>query len=337
MRGHVARKGNRYYAVVYEGFDPATGKERHRWHAAGDTRKGGREGARRAGQADARRRLPRARPDHARRLPARAVATDQEGTASAVDVQLLPQQRRASTSCRASARSRCRSCSPRTSTRSTRSCCATGGATVPAAGSRRRRCGSSTASSARRSPTRTARAPSPATSPTSPTHRRSASADRRTMTVWSADELRDFLASIEDSEWYVPIFLAANTGMRRGEVLGLTWRNVDLDAARLVVSQQILSVEYEAERRRREDRAQPTHDRPRPADRRRAEGVAPSPARAEAAHRPARRRRVRVHPPRRRTDPPRLLLAVMGTADAHERAAAASASTTSATPTPRSC
>ena len=29
------------------------------------------------------------------------------------------------------------------------------------------------------------------------------------MTVWSADELRDFLSSIEDLEWYVPIFLAA--------------------------------------------------------------------------------------------------------------------------------
>ena len=61
------------------------------------------------------------------------------------------------------------------------------------------------------------------------------------MTVWTADELRTFLASIEGSAWYTPIFLAANTGMRRGEVLGLTWRNVDLDAARLVVDQQILS------------------------------------------------------------------------------------------------
>ena len=63
------------------------------------------------------------------------------------------------------------------------------------------------------------------------------------MTEWSADELRQFLATIEDNEWYVPIFIAANTGMRRGEVLGLTWRNLDLDAARLVVSQQILSVQ----------------------------------------------------------------------------------------------
>lgn len=38
MRGHVAKKGNNYYAVVYEGIDPATGKERRRWHAAGARR-----------------------------------------------------------------------------------------------------------------------------------------------------------------------------------------------------------------------------------------------------------------------------------------------------------
>jgi len=67
------------------------------------------------------------------------------------------------------------------------------------------------------------------------------------MTVWSAEELRQFLDGIEGSEWYAPIFLAANTGMRRGEVLGLPWRNVDLDAGRLVVDQQILSVEYGAQ------------------------------------------------------------------------------------------
>ncbi len=38
MRGYTAKKGNRYYAVIYEGVDPATGKERRRWFAAG-TRK----------------------------------------------------------------------------------------------------------------------------------------------------------------------------------------------------------------------------------------------------------------------------------------------------------
>lgn len=32
MRGYTAKKGSRYYAVIYEGVDPATGKERRRWH-----------------------------------------------------------------------------------------------------------------------------------------------------------------------------------------------------------------------------------------------------------------------------------------------------------------
>jgi integrase len=38
MRGYVARKGDRWYAVVYEGVDPVTGRERRRWHPAGTTR-----------------------------------------------------------------------------------------------------------------------------------------------------------------------------------------------------------------------------------------------------------------------------------------------------------
>jgi hypothetical protein len=35
MQGYVARKGERYYAVIYEGIDPLTGRERRRWHPAG--------------------------------------------------------------------------------------------------------------------------------------------------------------------------------------------------------------------------------------------------------------------------------------------------------------
>jgi integrase len=38
MKGYVARKGNRWYAVVYEGLDPVTGKELRRWYSAGTTR-----------------------------------------------------------------------------------------------------------------------------------------------------------------------------------------------------------------------------------------------------------------------------------------------------------
>lgn len=38
MKGYVARKGNRWYAVVYEGIDPTTGTERRKWHSAGTER-----------------------------------------------------------------------------------------------------------------------------------------------------------------------------------------------------------------------------------------------------------------------------------------------------------
>lgn len=41
MRGYVAQKGDRWYAVVYEGLDPVTGKERRSWQPAGTSREEG--------------------------------------------------------------------------------------------------------------------------------------------------------------------------------------------------------------------------------------------------------------------------------------------------------
>src|SRR5271155_3465548 len=35
MQGYIVRKGGRFYAVIYEGRDPLTGRERRRWHPAG--------------------------------------------------------------------------------------------------------------------------------------------------------------------------------------------------------------------------------------------------------------------------------------------------------------
>ena len=34
MKGYVVRKGNQFYAVIYEGRDPVTGRERRRWYPA---------------------------------------------------------------------------------------------------------------------------------------------------------------------------------------------------------------------------------------------------------------------------------------------------------------
>lgn len=38
MRGGIQKKGNNYYAVVYDGIDPGTGRKRRRWVPAGTRR-----------------------------------------------------------------------------------------------------------------------------------------------------------------------------------------------------------------------------------------------------------------------------------------------------------
>jgi integrase len=63
------------------------------------------------------------------------------------------------------------------------------------------------------------------------------SAKAPAMTTWRASELRVFLEHIRDDELGACFWLAANTGMRRGEVAGLRWRDVDFDRARLSISQ----------------------------------------------------------------------------------------------------
>ena len=67
---------------------------------------------------------------------------------------------------------------------------------------------------------------------------------KREMRVWTAAELRVFLDGIAGERLHPALFLAAHTGMRRGEVLRLRWEDLDLDTARLSVRQAIISVAY---------------------------------------------------------------------------------------------
>jgi integrase len=59
------------------------------------------------------------------------------------------------------------------------------------------------------------------------------------MPTWTAEELGRFLASVADDRLYAAFVLLATTGMRRGEVLGLRWADVDLRAGHLSVKQTI--------------------------------------------------------------------------------------------------
>jgi integrase len=58
--------------------------------------------------------------------------------------------------------------------------------------------------------------------------------------AWTAKELGRFLEHVRDDRLFAFWRLAATTGMRRGELAGLTWRALDLDGGRLSVEQQLV-------------------------------------------------------------------------------------------------
>jgi integrase len=65
---------------------------------------------------------------------------------------------------------------------------------------------------------------------------------RAELRSWTAEELRQFLDSVQDDRLYAAWRLAALTGMRRGEVLGLRWADLDLDGGWLSVRQTLIVV-----------------------------------------------------------------------------------------------
>lgn len=66
----------------------------------------------------------------------------------------------------------------------------------------------------------------------------------REMRTWTAQELRTYLDHIAQDRLFAVYYLAASTGMRRGEVLGVRWQDLDLDAGTLAVRQTLLTVDY---------------------------------------------------------------------------------------------
>lgn len=62
--------------------------------------------------------------------------------------------------------------------------------------------------------------------------------------VWTAEQLGAFLDAIEGHRLYPLYHLAAFAGMRRGELCGISWDDVDLDAGRIVVRWQITDQSY---------------------------------------------------------------------------------------------
>jgi integrase len=241
MKGYVVRKGNQYYAVIYEGLDPVTGRERRRWHPAGPNRDDADAlAARLASERD-----PAARRSSVtvgayltqRWLPSKQVALRPSTWASYrnnIALHIVP----------AIGKVPLRHLRPDHIERLYANLLADGntvrpggldGKTVLEIHMVLRR---ALADAQRRGMI----IANPAAIAHAPKRRPLGSAIPR---AWNAQQLRTFLETSTDHRLHSALWVSANTGMRRGELLGLRWGDIELDDARMSVSRALVSVGYE--------------------------------------------------------------------------------------------
>jgi integrase len=240
MKGYVTRKRGRYYAVIYEGLDPVTGRERRSWHPAGDDpavaeRLAARFAAERNG-----------RNDEARALTFGAYLTGQ----------WLPGKKLtlATSTYRGYERNITRPHPPRHRP---------GQAAAPAPRPPRDPLppDAHTYRSAAR-PVTHDRLRGPSRHPRRARRRRAPGLVSRNVALvakaprlrsipkveqqaWTAAQLQAFLRAAAGHRLFPTLWLAAATGLRRSELLGLRWSDIDFEHRRLSVNRGLLALGYE--------------------------------------------------------------------------------------------
>jgi integrase len=68
-------------------------------------------------------------------------------------------------------------------------------------------------------------------------------ARRVEMRTWTAEQVGIFLASVREDRLYAAWLLLATLGMRRGELLGLRWADVDLNEGRIAIRHTLVMVD----------------------------------------------------------------------------------------------
>ena len=193
MQGYTTRKGNRWYAVIYHGLDPITGREQRSWHAA---------------------------TDHVRRLAPQRRAAHPAGPLQGEDPGASPAA---------------------TSNASTKPSCAPPMGHVPpsaktvlelhlvirgALGDAHRK------GIVNRNVAEIAAAPKLRNIP--PVEARAR----------TEDQLKTFLHTAAGHRLYPAFWLSAATGMRRSEVLGLKWSDMNWERATVSISRGLVAIGY---------------------------------------------------------------------------------------------
>lgn len=63
--------------------------------------------------------------------------------------------------------------------------------------------------------------------------------EKRALTL---EEMNSLLEAIKGSRYYIPCILALQMGLRRGEILGLTWDNVDFNDKTISIEKSLLTI-----------------------------------------------------------------------------------------------
>lgn len=217
MRGYVVQRGGRYYAVIYEGRDPLSGKEQRRWHPAGTNPAAAKDLARELAEAQTKDRPSRSSLTVAiyltqRWLPSKRVTlrlSTFDAYQRMIALHVLPYLGRVPL----------RHLRPDHLERLYAELGANGlgNKTLVEIHMVLRR-------SLEDARLRGLITHNPAAVAHAPKRRPLESATSRS---WTADQLKAFLDFASSSRHFAALWLVANTGMRRGELLGLRWSDVD--------------------------------------------------------------------------------------------------------------
>ncbi len=240
MKGYVVRKGDRWYAVIYEGLDPVTGKERRIWHPAGESRADAERlaaslAAELNGRDDGGRSLTLGVYLTARWLPGKKVElahSTWDGYRRKVELHVLPSLGRIPIRRlrphhleklydeKLHPHNGGHPLAPKTVLEIH--------LIIRGALNDAVRRGIVT-----RNVALVAHAPKVRSIP------------KVEQQAWTAQELQAFLRESAGHRLFPAFWLLANTGLRRSELLGLQWEDVDLDAATLSINRGLVSVGYE--------------------------------------------------------------------------------------------
>ena len=240
MQGYVVAKGSRFYAVIYEGIDPLTGRERRRWHAAGANRREAEALAGRlAAESNAQSRdrgLSLARYLREDWLPAKRVSlrpSTWDGYRNKLDLHVIP--RLGHVPLRRLRVEHVQTLYAELLSNGRRD--GAGGLESKSVLEVHVILRKALHDATRRGLV----ARNVANDAEAPKRRR----PRRQVRAWTADQLRSFLDSARPHRLFAAFWLAATTGMRRSELLALRWEDLDVRARTVSVHRALVSVGYE--------------------------------------------------------------------------------------------